>query len=121
MNFKFPKEEKICSKYEIDALFSDGKTLRSGSLSIKFLFEESKQEPKTKFLVVVPKKKVRRAVDRNKLKRQLREVIRLNKASLPIVPNKRLLLVVVYYGHSKSEYAVLQDSYLKMVKEIQMG
>jgi len=66
---------------KIESLFKNGLTSRSSSLILKFqlgdnnLFKE--------FCVSVSKKKIPRAVDRNKIKRLLREIIRKNYNSIP--------------------------------------
>jgi len=121
MSYRFSKAEKICSKYEIDALFEKGKNLRSGSLGLKILGQESQDWPHLKFLVVVPKRRVKKAVDRNRIKRQLREVIRLNKKGIEneaTKSNKRLLIAVIYSGQPRSSYWQLQSSFVKMVNDI---
>jgi ribonuclease P protein component len=58
-------------KSEIDTLFEKGKYLSDGFVLIKFLDSDS-----TKFLFAVSSKKFKRAVDRNKVKRLIREAIR---------------------------------------------
>jgi len=124
MSFKFPKAEKICSKYEIDALFEQGRNLRSGSVGFKLLWQDSQEWPHLKFLVVVPKRRVKNAVDRNRLKRQLREVIRLNKKGIEneaVKSNKRLLIAVIYSGQPRSNYSQLHSSFIRMANEIPKG
>ncbi|MFT6996728.1 MAG: ribonuclease P protein component [Cryomorphaceae bacterium] len=121
MSFKFPKAEKICSKHEIDALFEQGRSLRSGSLGFKLLWQDTQEWPHLKFLVVAPKRRVKKAVDRNRLKRQLREVIRLNKKGIEnevLKSNKRLLIAVIYNGHPRSNYSQLQSSFIRVINEI---
>ncbi|MGB6034997.1 MAG: ribonuclease P protein component [Cryomorphaceae bacterium] len=121
MTFKFTKAEKMTSKYEIDALFDKGSNLRAGSLGFKLLSQNTEEWPRIKFLVVVPKRRVKKAVDRNRLKRQLREIIRLNKKAIEnetAKSNKRLLIAVIYSGQSRSNYWQLQSSFVKMVSDI---
>ncbi|HKK39726.1 MAG TPA: ribonuclease P protein component [Cryomorphaceae bacterium] len=121
MSYRFSKAEKICSKYEIDALFEKGKNLRAGSLGVKVLWQETQDWPPLKFLVVVPKRRVKKAVDRNRLKRQLREIIRLNKKVIEnevAKANKRLLIAVIYNGQPKSNYSQLQSSFVRLVNQM---
>ena len=121
MSYRLRKAEIIRSKYEIDALFDKGRNLRSGSLGIKILSTDTDKWPHLKFLIVVPKRRVKKAVDRNRLKRQLREVIRINKTAIEneaLKSNKRLMIAVIYSGQSKSSYSRLEASFTRMTQEI---
>lgn len=123
--FSFPKSERICNKHDIDLLFEKGASVRDGIIVLRYAFRESVQnEPQNQVLVVVPKKRVRKAVDRNKLKRQIREIYRLNKQTkkIDIPQGKTLLLAIIYSGKPEAEYAQLENCYLKagvkMAKEL---
>jgi ribonuclease P protein component len=70
------------------------------------------------YLIVVPKRRVKKAVDRNRIKRQLREVIRLNKTKTPLVANKRLLLSVIYQGSENVEYSRLEHDFLEALNAL---
>ncbi len=76
--FKFTKKERICKKTEQEQLFSNGeKRLTVFPLRAVILRKErEKDEPGVKVLVAVPKKCFKRAVKRNRVKRQLREAYR---------------------------------------------
>jgi len=125
-NFSFPKSERICNKHDIDLLFENGTSVRDGIIVLRYAFRKSvDNEVRQQVLVVVPKKRVRQAVDRNKLKRQIREIYRLNKLASKIepVPGKILLLAIIYSGKSEAEYAQIENCYLqardKIIKELQ--
>jgi len=83
MDFRLTKEERLSSKLVIDRLFSGG----NGSMAVYPLRvvwmmttrQTDDQEPPVRMLVSVPKKRFHHAVDRNRLKRQVREAFRLNK------------------------------------------
>lgn len=73
----YPKAEKLKSEKEISLLFQKGKWRTSGSVRMVFL--KLKAEEKTKIGVGASKKNLKKAVDRNRAKRLLREVYRLHK------------------------------------------
>lgn len=66
---------------KIDAIFKNGLTAHSSAILLKFQLDENSLF--REFCVSVSKKKIPRAVDRNKIKRLLRETIRKNYNSIP--------------------------------------
>lgn len=84
MNQKYPTREKLKQKKEIDFLFAQGRWLSSGNLRIISIDLDKKPAEdivilNQKFGVSVSKKYFKRAVDRNRIKRLLREIYRKNK------------------------------------------
>jgi len=77
--FGFPKTEKLKQKKDLDLLFSKGKWMTHGSLRIISIKIEDTESPCPKVGVSVSKKFFKKAVHRNRIKRLLREVYRLNK------------------------------------------
>lgn len=75
----FRKPEKVCNQNQIDALFTQGKSLKSGFFRLIFIETEKSDKSPVQVLIAVPKKKLRHAVDRNRMKRLIREAYRLNK------------------------------------------
>lgn len=59
-----------------------------------------KDEPVLRIAVTVPKKRIHRAVDRNRIKRQMREFLRLEQWNIAqnIPESKQLLLHLKYVG-----------------------
>jgi ribonuclease P protein component len=68
--------EILKNKIVINELFEKGKYLSNGVVMIKFLESDSNG-----FLFAVSSKKFKRAVDRNRIKRLMREVVRKEKIS----------------------------------------
>ena len=66
---------------KIDAIFKNGLSAHSSAILLKFQLDENSLS--REFCVSVSKKKIPRAVDRNKIKRLLREIIRKNYNSIP--------------------------------------
>jgi len=65
------KELMLKNKSEIDKLFKTGKSVSSGVVLAKVINSSSG------FVFAVSSKKFKRAVDRNRIKRLMREVVRL--------------------------------------------
>ena len=93
-------------KSEIDNLFEKGKYLSDGFVLIKFLDSDS-----TKFLFAVSSKKFKRAVDRNKIKRYMRESVRGI-----IVSNKNI--AIIYIGLGIPELSNIKESITKLLNKI---
>ncbi len=117
MSLRFPKRERLCSKKDIDKLFAEGRNVRCGSVSLKWLIRDSdNRERQRQILMVVPKRNVRKAVDRNRIKRQLREIYRTQKdiwLSYQPSSNKTLLIGVIYLGGKEPDFGLILENYLE--------
>lgn len=79
----FAKPEHLKSRKAIDALFAGGKSLAVPPLRVKYKWTTAVAGvPPVKAGVSVSKRSFKRAVDRNRIKRLLREAYRLQKADL---------------------------------------
>ena len=79
---KFIKAEKLCNKVDSDILFSNGKSFFLEPFRIVFLKKGFDTNHCSRIQIVVPKRNISKAVDRNKIKRFIREAYRKNKKSL---------------------------------------
>jgi ribonuclease P protein component len=92
MNYGLTKSERLTSQLVIDKLFAGGNaSMAAFPLRIVYMqmekekqsgdaeHDESLKHPPVSILVSVPKKRFRHAVDRNRMKRLVREAYRLNK------------------------------------------
>lgn len=79
--FGFPKSERLKSRKQIDALFSGGKSVSVFPVRAVYKFF-SAEGPEVKVGVSASKRSFKRAVDRNRIKRLLREAWRLQKEEL---------------------------------------
>ncbi len=77
--FTFKKTERICSKRIIDKLFAGGNpSIAIFPLRAVYMSVDNPTAP-VSILISVPKRRFHHAVDRNRMKRQVREAYRLNK------------------------------------------
>lgn len=80
--FTLSKEERICSKKLINELFTgNGRSMTAFPLRVVFMKRTIiDDQPRAAMLVSVPKRYFKHAVDRNRVKRQVREAFRHNKS-----------------------------------------
>lgn len=97
----FPKEEKLISRKQIRYLFSEGKRFRKYPINIIYCKSEMKLERGVQILIGASKKRFKKASQRNKIKRLLREAYRLERKNFhqKIPP----LYVGFLYAHDKIE------------------
>lgn len=102
--YTFSKAEKLCSKIAITALFKKGTWKKHEDIAIVFTPNEG---PHHQFLISVPKRRVKRAVDRNAIKRLIRESVRLNKnlidTTIHQIPST-YNFGIVYNGPTKANF-----------------
>lgn len=101
-SYGLTKDERICSRRLVEKLFggSGSRTMSAYPLRLVYMTVEKQCGAQAQILVSVPKKHFKHAVDRNRVKRQLREAYRHNKHILLDVlggrPDTALALAFVW-------------------------
>lgn len=119
----FPKRERLSSRLLTERLFS-GVATSMTVFPLRAVFIElpaSAQEPPASVLISVPKRRLRRAVDRNRLKRQVREAYRLNKQLLtaPLEQQgKRLALALIALTNAPCDSHRVAAAVRKLLRRI---
>ncbi len=104
MDESFGKKEKLKSKIIIDRLFAEGNSLKKYPLRLIFLPLEKTSEAVNKAAVSVPKRNFKRAVDRIKIKRLMREAYRKNKYLVTSNLDTSYALMFIYTGREINDY-----------------
>ncbi len=120
--FRFSKEERLHSKKHIDLLFRRGKVVRSDLLSVVYLLTDEIISSTVQVMISIPKKHVKRAVDRNLLKRRIREAYRLNKhilLSSSRAKNKKIMLGIIYNGSVIEAYDSIEKSVRTVLEKLE--
>lgn len=119
---KFRKSERLSGINEIDHLFKDGYSLFKYPLKIKWLPVENDNNVPIKVVISVSKRRFKRAIDRNRIKRIMRECFRLNKSIIENrLESKKCHLALIYLGKelcSKNEIEpIIIDLFNRLIKE----
>ena len=110
--FSFHKEERLCSKRLIEALFAGGgKSMSAFPLRVVFMPVAQAETPApVSVMVSVSKRHFKRAVKRNRVKRQIREAYRLHKHlldnALDKLPGQHLMVAFLWL--SDRQYATAE-------------
>lgn len=110
--FEFPKNQKLCNDKSIERLFENGKSLSEKPFRIIYNIDNNNEDVFLKALIVVPKKRVRLASDRNVIKRRVKEAYRLQKSELEKYlksNNHQLNLAIIYQKHEILDYKLIEE------------
>ena len=110
--FELPKNQKICNEKLIERLFESGQSISEKPFRIIYNFDNNNEDVFLKALIVVPKKRVRLASDRNVIKRRVKEAYRLQKSELEKYlksNNQQLNLAIIYQKHEILDYKLIEE------------
>jgi len=115
MNQKYSRNEHLKLKRKIDRLFEGGTWL--GKYPLRMVYYADFELENTQIGVSVSKRNFKRAVDRNSVKRLLRECYRLHKEELSKAFPSPVCLMLIYTGRKILTFKELEEKYLILLKE----
>tara|TARA_B100001250_G_scaffold85675_2_gene70770 strand:- start:1135 stop:1509 length:375 start_codon:yes stop_codon:yes gene_type:complete len=119
--FQFPKKQKLCSDKSIENLFAKGIYISEQSFRLVWKFEKNNDQVAVKSLIIVPKKNIKLAKDRNIIKRRIKEAYRLQKNDLEEAldnTNKQLNLAIIYQYDKLLNYNALEQKIILLLKRL---
>jgi ribonuclease P protein component len=105
------KKNRISNRQFIEKLFEKGRLYKNNYFIFRFL---PSAEPISKFAVIVSRKVSGKAVDRNRLKRQINEIIRLN---IQMLKTNIVSLIIAKPNIEKASYEELNKGILDFFKQ----
>ena len=130
-NFSFPKKEKLVSRKLIDRLFVGGgsKSMSCCPLRLVFMVLDHNDEAlennggkadvaDAQMLVSVPKRCFKHAVDRNRVKRQVREAYRRHRDLYEIPEEKYLAMAFIWLDHQHHDSAEVEEKVANLLRRL---
>lgn len=119
--YTLSKEERLCAEKRIEALFTGGSSFIAYPLRVVYITHEcdvANELPTISILTSVSKKRFKRAVKRNRVKRLIREAYRLNKKGYIEFATQSAKSLDIAFLYLKSElptYAEIEKAILKTI------
>ena len=108
----YNRQEKLKSRKLIEQLFSKGKAINAHPLRLIYTVPEEKMDFPVKLGVTVSSRNFKKAVDRNRIKRLMREAYRLNKTDLLTHAentNQQIAAFIMYTDRTLPDFAFINE------------
>jgi ribonuclease P protein component len=115
--FTLKKKERLKSKALWDEVFSSGKQIKVFPLLLYYIKSPLSEDVRFQVGFAVPKKKIRKAVKRNRIKRLIREVYRIEKHGITRFSDASYALVFLYLGKEEPHYSDLLKNMQTLMKK----
>ena len=109
MKQTYGKTEKLKSKIIIEKLFTEGKTVSAYPLRLVYLKTALTEDVSIQTGVSVSKRNFKLAVDRNRIKRLLREAYRLNKNEYLGTISNQYAFMILYFGKEVPSFEFVEN------------
>jgi len=116
-----PKQERLVSRRLIETLFSGSQSVAAFPLRVVYKIKErAREDEPVQLLISVPKKHFHHAVDRNRVKRQVREAYRHNKSLIypALSDQQQLLLAIVWLSDKHLSTTEVEQRLTTLLKRI---
>ena len=121
MSLRLYKREKLCSVTAIENLFARKEGNGSAmAYPLRAVWRVSERNGASiQFLISIPKKRLRHAVDRVTMRRRIREAYRLHHQDFNLPQGSRIDLAFVYVGNGLTSYAAVEKAMLRLLADVE--
>lgn len=121
MNERFGKDYKLCSQKQIELIFQEKKTIKAFPFVVHYSLLQEKQKVPFQLVFSAPKRLFKKAHDRNRIKRLMRESFRKNKLILETFLKEndfQLALFVIYTSKEELELEIFNKKTVQLYKQL---
>ena len=120
VSYKLHKLEKLSHKASIDAIFQKkGKSIFKGPILLAYYKTELFTPFACQIFVSVGKRRFKRAVDRNRIKRQITDLFRLQKHRIynVISPDTQYAIGILFLGKTMPDFSELEKNVTDVIDD----
>jgi len=114
MRYTLGKEEKLKGRKLIEQLFAEGQRVKSFPIQLIYFKNLKEAESTIKVGFSVPKRNIKLAIHRNRIKRVLREVYRKNKHIFSSQLKEPYVFMFIYMAKEEIKYDELELAIIKL-------
>lgn len=118
----FAKKERVSGKTRIEKIFTSGNAFLVYPFRVVYyVYESGHSVNMPALLISIPKKRLKRAVQRNRMKRLTKEVYRLNKSALDtskLSEGYSVDIAVIYVADKLLAHSVIEKSLVRAIKDV---
>lgn len=117
-----PKRSRLCSRTAVEMMFAPGGDSRGKiAYPLRGVWRENPGRPggdRVQFMVTIPKKRLRRAVDRVLMRRRVREAYRLNRHRFEAPEGPKIDIAILYLADETLPYATIERAVCRLLEKI---
>lgn len=117
---RFRKSERLCSRKSIGRLFESGNTIVHYPFRFLWLESDTGSPYPVRMAVSVPARKIKKAVNRNRIKRLIRESYRMSKGILYEnleMQNRKADMMLIYISGSLHDFEFIDQKIRQLIQK----
>jgi ribonuclease P protein component len=118
MNYRLQKNERLHSKKSIKELFDKGSSFFLYPFKVIHLTLDAASTETNQVLFSVSKRKIKKAVQRNYIKRRIKEAYRLNKSLIASSVVTKNNIALIYVASEMESFHTIQNKVQRILKKI---